>query len=172
MKHEFRNPDLLQVHPIRNLLRGQHPDYPMPSGPEGLVINDIDLVVKWHGDQFGLIGQRIRFVEMKHGLSCMTGGQMYTYADMDYRHSMLPDGYDGFFQVNYDHTLTVEVDVGNGKVLEFPHPSLTYEVMGASVHEMDTDEFTQWITNPFSPFPGMGETPEFKRLVAKIHGSG
>lgn len=172
MIHEFRHPDLVQVQPIRNLIRGQHPDFPMPSSSDGLVVNDIDLVIKWHGPQFGLTGQRTRFVEVKHGAGCITRGQLYQYADIDYRMSMMPDGYDGFFQVNYDHRATVEVVVDDGKVLEFPDPALTFTVMGHGVHQMDMAQFLKWINEPFSPFPGMGESDEFKEMVAKLYGTG
>lgn len=173
MIHEFRHPDLVEVLPIRNLIRGQHPDFPMPSSSDGLVVNDIDLVIKWHGRQFGRYGQRTRFVEVKNDNAALSCGQVHQYADIDYRMSkVMPDGYDGFFQVNFDHNATVEVKCDNGKVLEFPDSEVIFTVMGDRVEKMNMGEFLQWINEPFSPFPGMGESDEFKRIVAKLYGTG
>jgi hypothetical protein len=166
--HTFRNPDLVQVLPIRNLLRGQHPDHPMPTGKDGLVVNDLDLVLKYHGDVLGTPGQRTRLVEVKNGQKKMEYAQVMQFADIDYIMSRRPDRYDGFFVVNFDHASTTAIEVGDS-LLEFPH-DVTFTVTGLDSHHMDVHQFNEWVCTPHSPFPGMGHTEQFKNAVRKLYG--
>ena len=72
----FRHPGLLQVLPWREWIRQE-----MPSGPEGLVAEDLDLVVRrfTHHDPVG----RFMLVELKHGEVGLGKAQVMTFGLVD-----------------------------------------------------------------------------------------
>lgn len=173
MRPAIRNEHLIQVHPIRNLLRGDHPDplLATKSGVEGLTIQDLDLVVKFWGPMFRNNDTgRFRFIEFKHGKSDMSTAQHKTFADLDYMLSMWPDFYDGFFRVNYDHTDVETVDV-KGKPMQFPAETVRFMVTGLDTVEMDRVEFIRWMQQAHSTFPGMGQSKYWRKLVMDMHSS-
>lgn len=44
----IRNETLAPIIPHRELIRGRRDGYPMPSGPEGYVVEDLDLIIRHH----------------------------------------------------------------------------------------------------------------------------
>ena len=107
--HTFRNPDLYGLTEIRELYRG-HRGADFPSGPRGFVVEDLDLILRWYGQHFGLdnIG-RLRLVEVKYrpDLSVSIGrAQAMTFRMLDLMVSH-PTRYDGFHIVAHD-TPTIE----------------------------------------------------------------
>lgn len=100
-KPVFRNPDVLPLLGFREYIRNN-----FPSGPDGLVAEDIDLIIRWYGPNFGLDnnGQFI-LCELKNGLHEKVGlAQQMTFGLI---HRLLkhadPNGryYKGFYVINY-----------------------------------------------------------------------
>lgn len=71
----FRNPDLYQVLPLREYLRGA-----LPSGGDGCVIEDLDLLVRHYGPRYQLDSfGRFMLVEQKHPGSDIGTAQKRTF---------------------------------------------------------------------------------------------
>lgn len=71
----FRNPDKFQVLPLREYLRRK-----LPAGSSGCVIEDLDLLVRHFGNNYGIdtIG-RFMLIEQKHPGSFIEGAQVWTF---------------------------------------------------------------------------------------------
>lgn len=100
MKLEFRNPDLLQVLPFRDWLRKK-----MPNGSSGFVVEDLDLVIRWFGRNYGYDGRgAFMLIDVKFENKGLEFAQEKTFGLMD---SLLraadPDyeRYLGFYLIQY-----------------------------------------------------------------------
>ncbi len=79
---EFRNPSSLEgLQRLRDLLRGHSPHImPMPNGQQGFVVEDLDLVLRWYGKNFGLDNEgRLRLCEVKYGQTPIAKAQKMTF---------------------------------------------------------------------------------------------
>lgn len=76
MKPSFMNPELFQVLPWREWMRDE-----LPSGPEGWVAEDLDLVVRTY-TQSDPVG-RFMLVELKHGKTGLGRAQVMTFGLVD-----------------------------------------------------------------------------------------
>lgn len=127
---------------MRELLRGNGYQ-PMPSGSEGFVVQDLDLVLAWHGQRFGLDRPgRVRLTEMRRWGKRLDGSKVWTFGLLDtmLRQSPWADArYDGFYVVEHSDD-------------RFDR-STRYRVEGA---ELDSDEFLSWVESPVSPIPAHG----------------
>lgn len=140
---EFRLKDKLQVINLRQLIRGET-HWSMPSGPEGLVVEDLDLVIRWYGPLFDLdeVG-RFRLVEAKYGEhTSLETAQHRTFKLMDelFRRGDSEGRYDGFYKLNYsddEHTPETRYWIGAGR----------------NRNALTSEELRQWILTPYSPFP-------------------
>lgn len=100
-KPVFRNPDKLQVLPYREWIRDN-----LPTGKAGMVVEDLDLVIRVYGHGYGTDEEgKFMLCELKHGLNTqMNHAQIKTFKLVD---SILaagdPNGtrYVGHFLVNY-----------------------------------------------------------------------
>lgn len=100
MKPIFRNPDKLQVLPYREWLR-----HNMPNAGYGFVVEDLDLVVRWFGQNYGFDSTgAFMLIELKHGNSDLGIAQtklwglidgMLRKADPEYKR------YFGFYLIQY-----------------------------------------------------------------------
>jgi hypothetical protein len=102
MKPVFRHPDRLQLLSYREFLR-EH----LPTGAEGCVVEDLDLVIRLHGPRYGTDATgKLMLVELKFGNACLDWAQQWTFRLM---HQLLRDKdpsrerYLGYFVVNYDN---------------------------------------------------------------------
>ncbi len=78
--HTFRNPDLFQVLPIREYLRRD----PFLNGGQGFVLEDVDLVVRHYGANYGTDAKgKFMLIEMKHPGSFMGTAQYKTFGLID-----------------------------------------------------------------------------------------
>ena len=96
----FRNPDKFQQLQFRDWIREK-----LPSGSAGVVVEDLDLVMRVYGydrdtDAIG----KFALIELKHGLNCLRRAQRNTFKLID---SLLRQGdpsaerYLGYFLLNY-----------------------------------------------------------------------
>jgi len=99
-KPEFRNPDKFQVLPFREWIRKN-----LPTGNEGVTIEDLDLVVRVYGNQYGSDGQgKFMLIELKFDDSWIGYAQMKTFRLID---KILKAGdaegnrYKGYFVLQY-----------------------------------------------------------------------
>jgi len=100
MKLAFRNPDILQVLPFRDWLRNK-----MPNGSFGFVVEDLDLVIRWFGRNYGFDGRgAFMLIDLKFGNKGLDIAQEKTFglidallraADPDY------ERYFGFYLIQY-----------------------------------------------------------------------
>lgn len=100
MKLAFRNPDILQVLPFREWLREK-----MPSGRDGFVVEDLDLVVRWFGRNYGYDSRgAFMLMDLKFGSAQLGIAQEKTFGLMDgLLRQADPDfeRYLGFFLIQY-----------------------------------------------------------------------
>ena len=93
----FRNPEHLQVLPEREWLRQQ-----LPSGREGFIAEDLDLVVRAYGPRYGLdaLG-RFRLIELKRGNASLGTSKRMTFGliDQGLRTGATAERYDGYYVV-------------------------------------------------------------------------
>jgi hypothetical protein len=148
----LRNPNLVQALAWRESMRQD-----LPAGTAGMVIEDLDLVLRWFGSNYNLdaIG-RLRLVEMKHITSGIGRAQESTFGLID----MLcragnPERYDGFFVVQADMNAVDEVELPNGRVVEIWSDDIEIRVCGERAENMTKAEFMAWCDNPYSPIPPM-----------------
>lgn len=144
---KFRNGDKLPVYPLRSLLRGES-HWKMPTGSEGFVVEDEDLIVRWYGPRFKLdaLG-RFRFMEWKYGEAGLNEAQSMTFG-LIATELQSSARFDGYYLVQYD-------DHEHG-------PDATYWVNG---WQMTSGEFREWLLTPRSTierlrFPNIGVKPQ------------
>ena len=99
--HTFRNPELFQVLPFREWMRKN-----LPSGSQGMVIEDLDLVIRVYGTNFGsdAVG-KFMLIELKFKKSWIGQAQKRTFGQIDrLLRKADPDAkrYMGYFVVQYD----------------------------------------------------------------------
>lgn len=98
----FRNPDKFQVLPFREWLRNR-----MPNGSSGFVVEDLDLVIRWFGRNFGYdsAGAFI-LIDLKFGRADLGMAQVKTFGLLDKLLRTADPGYErylGFYLVQYDN---------------------------------------------------------------------
>lgn len=95
--HTFRNPDILPLQHYREAIRQSG----LPSGREGLVVEDVDLAVRWFGPKFGRDDTgAFMLVEIKRFPYVMETAQLRTFGLLNYLlRQGDPDGrrYKGFY---------------------------------------------------------------------------
>lgn len=102
MKPVFRNPDKFQVLPFREWLRKNK-----PSGGQGYVVEDLDLVLRVYGSRYNqdAIGA-FMLIELKFGSAYIRTAQKRTFGLI---HKLLrladPEAkrYAGYFVIQYDN---------------------------------------------------------------------
>jgi len=98
-KPVFRNPDKFQRLAFRDWLR-EH----KPTGAQGYVVEDLDLVLRVYGKGYGTDGDgKFALIELKFGESWIRYAQIKTFGQV---HKTLRDGdkqnrYVGFFVIQY-----------------------------------------------------------------------
>jgi hypothetical protein len=129
-KHTFRNPDLYQVLGPREAIREW-----MPDGDKGFVATDLDLVLRWFGQNYDTdaVG-RVALIELKHGSAPLAAAQTHTFGLIDalFRAGD-PDGkrYAGFYVVHSENENWLTCD--------------KFKVNGVS---MNQPEFRRWLSCP------------------------
>lgn len=125
-----------RVFELRELLRGRKHE-PMPSGRDGFVVEDLDLVLRWFGPRYDLDEWgRFRYVEVKRQGYDLDASQSRTFG---LSHSLLcerPDRYDGFYLVTHSDDEHAE--------------TTTYTVNG---HQLTCNQFLTWVLRPKSTIP-------------------
>lgn len=126
--HEFRNPDKVQVLPLREYLRRE-----LPNGRDGFVVEDLDLLIRHFGPRYGTDSQgRFMLIEEKRNGCTIGAAQQRTFGLVD---EVLRKGdpnrerYTGYYLLNtvYD---------GNNE-LAFP--------LRVNGQTMTRDQFHQWL---------------------------
>jgi len=148
----LRNPDLVQALAWRESMRQD-----LPPGNKGMVIEDLDLVLRWFGSNYNLDGiGRLRLVEMKHITSGIGRAQESTFGLIDL---MCRNGnaerYDGFFVVLADMNAVYDMELPSGRVVEVWSDDIQITVCGEWAQPMTKAEFMAWCDNPYSPVPPM-----------------
>jgi hypothetical protein len=132
--HEFRFRQSAEesIYQLRELLRGRKYRQ-MPSGPEGFVVEDLDLVLRWYGPTFGLdsIG-RMRLCEVKRWGTRLKTAQNYTWGMLAER----LEGWDRFDGLYVIETFDDDHD-----------EDTTYRIDGI---ELSSSEFLNWCLTPVS----------------------
>ena len=97
----FRNPDKFQILPFREWLRKN-----MPSGTDGFVVEDLDLVIRVYGPNFESDAEgKFILVELKYGMAWIGRAKKMTFGLI---HRLLRETdshrqrYLGFYVLNYD----------------------------------------------------------------------
>ena len=156
----LRNPNIVQPLAYRETLR-QH----LPTGSDGMVVEDLDLVLRWFGGNYALddIG-RIRLVEIKHQGFGIGRAQESTFGLIDrlcqvgaeaVRNQELVDRYDGFFVVQVDMNHVTPLELPSGRVVEVWADDIEVVVNGDIQQIMDKWQFIEWCNTPYSPIPPM-----------------
>ena len=98
----FRNPDKFQVLEFREYLREVQ-----PTGPQGYVVEDLDLVLRVYGPNFSSdVTGRFLLAELKYGKAWINHAQKMTFGLV---HSLLREAdphmerYLGYYMVQYDN---------------------------------------------------------------------
>jgi hypothetical protein len=104
MQPQIRNADHLNgTDAVRELMRQQ---FPAPGAANGLVVLDIDMVLRVYGPNFGTDGEgRFILTEWKQGTANLSGGQLFTFKTI---HKLMRRGDDagrylGFWKINYSN---------------------------------------------------------------------
>lgn len=132
MKPKLRRPDIVKPDPHRDYIR-EH----CPSGPEGFIAEDLDLIVRRHGPKMGTddTGQ-FALIEVKHESFTGIGeSKRRTFRLIDkLLHASDPDGerYLGFYLLKHSH---------DGDEAWQPDDTVTFG--GAA---MTVAEYTAWLT--------------------------
>jgi hypothetical protein len=148
--HRFRNPDKLQQLPFRDWLRAG-----FPNGSDGFVVEDLDLVIRLYGPNYGSDRQgRFMLLELKHGTKPAGTSKLRTFGLMDHLLRQADPSairYRGFFIVrtNTDDWDQCDNFIVNG-------------------HDLGPESFRSWIVDepgtpsiPSHPFPSawFGDDP-------------
>ena len=124
---------------LRELLRGNSFRV-MPSGREGFVVEDLDLVLRWYGPNFGLDEYgRLRLVEVKRWDFGFDNAQLWTFGPLAAELADW-DRFDGLHLVQYsdsDHDADTRYRIG----------------VGSCRTELSADEFLDWCLQPYSEIP-------------------
>lgn len=150
-----RRPDVATPDPLRNTLRGNTPGFPFPEGKDGFVVEDLDVVLRWHGARFGLdaVG-RFRLLEVKHPGFALEPAQKMTFVRC-MAEAITPERFDGIFLLQVDKRNTVTGLDGDDAL----HPDTTFRVVGRTERPvMSLAEFRDWTLTPVSPFEGLGRS--------------
>lgn len=117
----WRGPDAQRLS-YRDFMRDH-----MPSGRDGLVIVDLDLVTRHHGALFSTDRAGIlTCMEFKHDGYDMTWGQKWTFGPIDAAlRTQMADRYRGFYLVQYEDE--------------------PFEVTSINYRPSDNDEFLKWM---------------------------
>lgn len=151
-RDQLNDPTLAPPDPLRELIRGNLPGHPMPTGADGLIVEDLDLVLRWKGDRYNLddLG-RFRLCEVKQPGSDMTNGQAWTFLRLLAPILQKSHRFDGFFIIQVNKRRTVTGTKG--------HPVLDTDtelvVIGQGRHRMTVPQFLAWCDTPYSPFAGL-----------------
>lgn len=123
----FRNPDKFQVLPLREYIRQE-----FPRGSDGLVAEDLDLVIRHFGSNYGTDAKgRLMLIEQKHAGYGIGTAQQKTFGLID---ELLrrgdPDGqrYLGYYLLNC--------------VFDGMQPVFPVTVNG---QELDREQFHEWL---------------------------
>lgn len=137
----FRNPDKFQVLPLREYMR-----LTLPSGPSGCVVEDLDILVRHYGINYGLDATgRFMLIEQKFPGSFIGSAQIRTFGLI---HDTLRKGdpnrerYVGYYVLN------IAFD-------DFGNPMFPVTVNRS--HVLDEDKFGQWL-NGALVLPSMFDT--------------
>lgn len=151
-REQLQRPDLAHPDPLRELIRGNLSGHPMPTARDGLIVEDLDLILRWKGERYGLddLG-RFRLVEVKQPGADLTTGQWWLF-----RHLMQPilassPRFDGFFIVRVNKRHTTTSSQGHPVLA----PDTRFVVVGKERHPMTVPDFLSWCDTPHSPFPGL-----------------
>lgn len=125
----FRNPDMFQVLPLRDLLRTL-----LPKGTEGCVIEDLDLIIRHYGPKYQLDAKgRVMLIEHKFPTHYLGRAQENTFGLI---HELMRLGdpkrkrYLGYY------------------VLQFAFDENKLPIFPATVnrqYQMDKTEFVKWL---------------------------
>ena len=133
--------------PLREMIRNE-----CPRGNEGFVAEDLDLILKYFGVNYGLDDYgRIRFIEVKHGEAILGYAQSKTFTLIDMlmragdealvKAGVLSEScYDGFFIVGHDADAVHD-------------ESTTYTLYSFAKKQrvsMDFAGFVDWLNTPYS----------------------
>ena len=133
--------------PLREMIRNE-----CPTGREGFVAEDLDLIIKYFGVNYGLDSNgRIRLIEVKHGDAVIGYAQSKTFTLIDQLmragdEALVKSGvlrescYDGFYIVGHDADAVHD-------------ESTTYVVYSFAVPgrvSMDFAGFVDWLNTPYS----------------------
>lgn len=130
MKPALRRPDIVKPDPHRDYLR-EH----CPSGPEGFVAEDLDLVVRRFGHRFGLDGTgQFALIEVKHGDTPLGTSKERTFRMID---DLLRQA-----DPNGERYLGMYVLRTNKPVGEPWYPSDVVKLGGSP---MTVDEYRRWL---------------------------
>lgn len=121
---------------MRELLRGR--GYrSMPSGPDGFIVEDLDLLLRWKGPRFNLDDAgRFRLIEVRRRGTNLDWAKEWTFGLIHFCLRAFKPRYDGFYVVQHDND-------------DFDRAT-TFWVNG---QELTADEFLNWCLEPFSPIP-------------------
>ncbi len=142
MEHPvFRNPHLFQQLPLRDYMRDK-----LPTGGQGCVVEDLDVVIRHFGYKYHLDSDgRFMLIEQKHPGSFIETAQVFTFRLI---HRTLRAGdpekkrYIGYYVLN------VAFDEEDEKPI-FP-------VLVNKIHKLDEPEFLKWLNGEIA-LPSMWE---------------
>lgn len=101
-KPKFRNPDKFQILPFREWIRNN-----LPSGRDGFIVEDLDLVIKVYGRNYGLDRKgKFMLCELKFYPKSIGYAQKQLYGLIDkLLRSADPDKnrYQGYYVIQYDN---------------------------------------------------------------------
>lgn len=132
----FKNADIFQVHGFREWIRKN-----MPSGPQGFVVEDLDLVPRVYGPSYGTDEKgKFALMELKYGRAQPARAQINTFGLID---GLLKNGdpqrkrYRGYHVLNYTNEDWARSEfMLNGK-------PITLDKLARFLLEM-SDEFGEW----------------------------
>lgn len=98
----FRNPDKFQVLPFREFLRKK-----MPNGSSGFIVEDLDLVIRWFGRNYGYDANgAFMLIDLKFGRADLGTAQIKTFGLLDKLLRVADPHYErylGFYLIQYDN---------------------------------------------------------------------
>jgi hypothetical protein len=126
----------------------------LPSGRQGFVVEDLDLILRHFGHNYQLDSQgRISLIEIKVGIGTFGPSKAYTFGLLDQmcRSSTMADRYRGFYLI---YTETDDWD--------------NAPVMFVNGHHLAADEFKHWLNGdieiePIEPTQVPANVKDWKR---------